>query len=575
MTIVTPHHQATSPHHSLRLLALAAAILTLDLLLILPNHPDAVTLRALTMLPLELPPLLLALLLAPGPWGRRLALMGGVALAAVSLLKVLDFATYLSFARPFDLVLDGHLLVAAWHLARGSLGAAVSAAALLGIGLGLGAIGWLGYWAMGRVASARDHARQQRAMLLVSVLLLAGFGIGEAVKHLTPWSSRTAAFSSRVLVQHGRRTVDSLDNLRRFRLEIMQNAHAGTPSPARLQGLAGRDVLLMFVESYGRTALDNPRYAAATRAALTELQRAVDSTGLAARSGWLDSPIQGGQSWLAHATLLAGLTIDNQFRYRTLLASRHDSLIQDFDEAGWDTVSVMPAITMLWPEGTVLGFDRIYNAAALGYRGLPFNWVTMPDQYTLEQLYRRELAPADRPPLFAKVALISSHAPWTPIPPLLDWETLGDGRVFDPHARAGDPPAVVWRDRERVREQFGKSIDYVLRALAGFTGTRLGGERLMIVVGDHQPAPLVTGPDAGLQVPVHIIGPGAVLARLDDWHWTAGTTPAPDAPVWPMAAFRDRLLDAFAGVEGATVAMRRRHPGFGSVSAIPPHAKMY
>ena len=30
-----------------------------------------------------------------------------------------------------------------------------------------------------------------------------------------------------------------------------------------------------------------------------------------------------------------------------------------------------------------MGFDRILAAADLGYRGLPFNWVTMPDQFTL------------------------------------------------------------------------------------------------------------------------------------------------------------------------------------------------
>ena len=43
---------------------------------------------------------------------------------------------------------------------------------------------------------------------------------------------------------------------------------------------------------------------------LADFERAAEAAGFAARSGWLTSPIQGGQSWLAHATLLAGLKID-------------------------------------------------------------------------------------------------------------------------------------------------------------------------------------------------------------------------------------------------------------------------
>ena len=41
----------------------------------------------------------------------------------------------------------------------------------------------------------------------------------------------------------------------------------------------------------------------------------------------------------------------------------------------------MPAISMAWPEGQYYGYDHVYNAHNFGYRGLPFNWVTLPDQY--------------------------------------------------------------------------------------------------------------------------------------------------------------------------------------------------
>jgi hypothetical protein len=209
----------------------------------------------------------------------------------------------------------------------------------------------------------------------------------------------------------------------------------------------------------------------------------------------------------------------------------------------------MPAITLAWPEGAFFGYDRILAAADLGYRGKPFNWVTMPDQFTLLTLERRLLDPGPRPPVFAVTALISSHAPWTPIPPILPWDALGDGTPFDPYATAGDPPEVVWRDETRVREQYRLSLDYVLRTVGQFAARRTSRPTLLVVLGDHQPAPFVSGDETGRDAPIHVIGPPDLLAHLDAWNWTPGLVPAPDAPAWPMSAFRDRFLAAFGPAE--------------------------
>jgi hypothetical protein len=35
------------------------------------------------------------------------------------------------------------------------------------------------------------------------------------------------------------------------------------------------------------------------------------------------------------------------------------------------------------------------------------------------------------------------------------------------------------------------------------------------------------------------------MERISGWGWQPGMLPAPAAPVWPMAAFRDRFLTAF------------------------------
>ena len=46
-------------------------------------------------------------------------------------------------------------------------------------------------------------------------------------------------------------------------------------------------------------------------------------------------------------------------------------------------------------------------------------------------LQRLELGKTDRPPLFAEVDLVSSHEPWTQVPPLIEWNHVGDGSIFD------------------------------------------------------------------------------------------------------------------------------------------------
>jgi hypothetical protein len=69
---------------------------------------------------------------------------------------------------------------------------------------------------------------------------------------------------------------------------------------------------------------------------------------------------------------------------------------------------------------------------------------------------------------------------------------------------------------------------------------------VLVFLGDHQPAPIVTGKGASRDVPITIVAHDpAVLDRVAGWGWTAGLNPDPHAPVWPMSAFRDRFLTAF------------------------------
>jgi hypothetical protein len=76
---------------------------------------------------------------------------------------------------------------------------------------------------------------------------------------------------------------------------------------------------------------------------------------------------------------------------------------------------------------------------------------------------------------------------------------------------------------------------------------RYGDDNLVLVVlGDHQPATVITGEDASHDVPISIIAHDPkVIQQIAGWRWEDGISPTPRAPVWPMAAFRDRFLTTF------------------------------
>jgi hypothetical protein len=304
---------------------------------------------------------------------------------------------------------------------------------------------------------------------------------------------------------------------------------------------------VVFLESYGRVLLDSPRYADAIRPALERAGSTLSAQGYASSSAFLASSTIGGLSWLAHGTAMSGLWIDSQLRYDALMMSQRPTLIRLFQRAGWRTVGVMPAITLAWPEGQYFGYDQIYGAAALEYQGLPFNYVTMPDQFTLARFQQRERDPEARRPVMAEVALISSHAPWTPIPEVIDWDSIVDGTEFNEQAQRGPRTDQVWQDIDLLKSQYRDSVVYVLDTLVSYIEKFGDSNLVVLVMGDHQPMPLIAEGASAPDVMVHIISADpAVMEATADWQWTLGMLPAQDAPVWRMDTVRDRFIETFS-----------------------------
>jgi len=353
------------------------------------------------------------------------------------------------------------------------------------------------------------------------------------------------AFSTRVTAEHVIKSRATWAELRRFRAATRQDPFAGR------QGLfdqVDRDILIIFVESYGRTSFDTPFYAEQHLPLLETSAEALRARGYHLASTFLAAPTQGGQSWLSHASFANGLWVDTQTRYRAVLSAGRKTLFHLAQEAGFHTAAVMPQITMAWPEADTMGFETILAAKDLGYRGQPFNWVTMPDQFTYAAIDR--LLPPGARRRFIQVATGSSHAPWVPVPPLMDWAALGDGTVFDPIVAASDPPRVVWKDRARVRAQYRKAVDYALKAVFAYAERQAEAAPLILVIGDHQAAEKIAL-DGRRDVPMHVIGPAHLVKAIAGQGFTPGLIPDPQTELRPMSDMRAHLLTVLSSQEGA------------------------
>jgi hypothetical protein len=526
--------------------ALLAAALWFSCLWSLPTDPYA-PVRFAVSVEVAMLLLLLALVgpLRRGAPGRLVRYAAAAATTLVVALKLGELTIRSTLGRALNPLLDVDLAPSLLDLVSGTLGTFLCMVLLAGAALGLLAVFALSVMALGVAQRALARAGPRALMLGLGGLLLVMFGLGRAAPQLMVWLP-VSAHASDMLRAEWRLGRDALRDQARLEAAMASDPLRDLPAGTLLGRLKGVDVLLIYVESYGRSVLEQPRYAATTQPSLLAFEEDLAAHGLVAASGYLTSPTVGGQSWLAHGTIQSGLWLPHQRDYNALVRSDWLTLTKAFARAGHRTLAVKPAITMPWPEGQRLGYHRIYAAADLGYAGLPYNWVTMPDQYTLSAFERLERAESD-PPLFAEISLISSHAPWTPIPPVLDdWSAIGDGAVFSRWAQGGDPPEVVWRDPERVRHQYTLAIDYVLGVLASYAARFVDARTLLIVVGDHQPAPLITGEGAGRDVPIHIIaGDPALLEPFRDWGLGAGMH-ATGAPIGGMDRFRDWFLATFS-----------------------------
>ncbi|MFL5943035.1 MAG: CDP-alcohol phosphatidyltransferase family protein [Gaiellaceae bacterium] len=532
-----PARPAAAPHPAVTAALTLLALAVVWFALVAPIRPWQLTPGAFVRLPLEGLVLVVLAVALPGRAGLAVSWVLGPLLGVLVLVKVFDLGFFVAFDRQFNPVEDWSYLSIGAGTVRDTFGRrdadlAVAAAVLVGAAALL--VPALAVGQLSR-AAGRHRGRTLRVVAVLTVVWALCWVFGAQVSGAGVAS--TSAVHLAVKEVHAVRA-DLRDQARFKLLVARRDPYLSVPPSRLLRGLRGKDVLLVFVESYGQMAVQGTSFSPGVDAVVGAGSEQLQVDGFSSRSGWLTSSTYGGGSWLAHATLQTGVWVDSPARYSSVMASKRLSLTAAFRRAGWRTVADVPATHGAWPEGhTFYGYDKLYERTNLAYRGPKFGFSTMPDQYALQALQKLELGKPRRPPVFSEIDLTSSHEPWTRIPPLIPWRRLGNGSIFDrlPIDRAG---------LTDTQQGYAESIKYALRALYSFVARYGTRNTVLIVLGDHQPSRVVE--QANHVVPTTIVAHDPnVLRKLSGWGWTNGMLPASTAPVWPMSAFRNRFFNAF------------------------------
>ena len=322
-------------------------------------------------------------------------------------------------------------------------------------------------------------------------------------------------------------------------------------------GLLDRDIYMFAVEAYGYAAFHRPELASRIRPYRESLADALQGKGYAVRTAFFESPVAGGYSWLAEASLLTGQWIDSQENFKKLYNANLPSFSGMLQRGGYYTLTLRPGtVHGSWPEGWDLyRFEEalIAHDGDFNYEGPWFSYVPITDQYALwtgEQRVRELVAPggvAAENPLLAYYQLVSSHTPYNKIPPVIqDWSALGNGEIY--HQRSDEIRTFdnSWTGGSELQEGYVAAIGYVLTVLRDYVANIMQDDRdpIIVIFGDHQPQRPIRSPQAALSVPIHVASRDPeVLAGFEEHGFERGMESTAPPPHPKMSSFSPMMAE--------------------------------
>ncbi len=467
-----------------------------------------------------------------------LALLSGVTVL-FALGRYADVTVSALYGRDINLYWDAPQFAAVTGMLARVASPWAIAAVCIGVVATLGVLYLIARWSLLQIDDALRMYAPMRWGLGAAGLVLCGCFLAQQTRgDGLPRLPRFSIPVSRTYAAQIKRVADAVSGRANLALP------ASPPMHSSFSALDGSDVLLVFMESYGSATYDRPEFERALQPARQRLQAAIHDTGRGVVSAFVSSPTFGGGSVLAHLSLLSGVEVRDQDRYALLMTQKRPTLVSLFKSAGYRAIAVMPGLRQAWPEGAFYGFDQIYGADGLDYRGPGFGWWRIPDQFSLAALDARELQPQPRKPLFVFFPTVSTHMPFEPTPPLQsDWQRMLSVQPFDAEPlKRSLTQTPEWTDMGKA---YVGSVSYFLDTLSSYLRTRPSGRFVLIILGDHQPAANVSGEGASWDVPVHVIASEpAILQALQADGFRPGLVPVrptagkmSDLAPWALTAF--------------------------------------
>jgi hypothetical protein len=501
-----------------RLATLIAALVVLDASLAFKNVWPTPAIRWQGALSVELAVCVLAMALAYSRHGalpRRGLAWLGAGWAALVIVRYADVTAPALYGRPVNLFWDMRHVsavaamlarVASWWLVLLVIGAAILIPLVLYKVI---------RWALGHLNDAMSGRTERLVLGTLAVVVIALFAAGRVYSESGFYDNESvlaSAFPAPVTQSLARQTRLLVTEMTGRTGTVLGRSPAMDVSLANVQGA---DVLIIFIESYGAVSWDHANLAEPNAQARAKLETDVRETGREVVSAYVESPTFGGNSWLAHISLLSGLEIRDEDANVLLMRQKRDTLISAFARRGYRAVAVMPGLQQTWPEGIFYGFDVIYDGERLGYKGPPFGWWTIPDQFAAARLDAAEIEPASRAPLFVFFPTTGTHTPFTPTPPYQpDWP-----RMLTAHPYEQADLLSSWSqqpDWMNLGPSYARALGATYTWIGGLLHRRTDRDLVLILIGDHQPPALVSGEGASWDVPVHVIANGATRSAVLD-----------------------------------------------------------
>jgi len=347
-----------------------------------------------------------------------------------------------------------------------------------------------------------------------------------------------------------------------------------TPSLASdLQALNGAEVKVLFLESYGATTYKNKTVAKVMNPARKSFEEAANAQGRQVLSAYVQAATFGGASDLSHLSFLSALDLSNPIRHDLLLNTNRPTILDTFEQAGYRTIGLYPAMSWEWPEVSFYSFDHYQDAQSLNYRGPKFGYWSLTDQFSMARIDQMFPADPNDKPRFLFYPTINTHLPFKQTPPHQpDWSRLTTEQPYSEEATAKVLNDTEWKG---MTEGYILSFKYTFEWLTSYQALPQARESFLIMLGDHQPAGGIVGKNGTWDVPVHIVTQNNLIAkRLRDIGFQDGMVgPLPhighisELPLkllsvfdskGPNAKMKTTVVEKYTSVSDNTITMNRQ-----------------